>query len=464
MKAGYAALIPLIKGATELPLADCFTITLRNGDVFRYTALDVPVWLNGQYFAANAVRIEGMKLKQSVGVNIDEQSITLIYSPDDLIYGLPWGQAIRQRVLDGAYIQRDRAFFDPSSNWPPKPISGAIAAGGVTLFKGRVTTVSGFGRTTASISVKSNLVLLDIDFPRNLWQAACMHTLYDTECGLNRAAYQTIGAVLAGATYTTVPTSMGGSGATFQVTMSGTAGAPIQNVVLTSSAAVNAGYQAMPTLTLTDPTGTGAVLKPLVYGTTVWDSGGFQLRGISVISGGENYTNPTLVISAGSAGTATAEVRLAAGSMSVASVKVLNGGSNYGNATQLVFNGGSGVNAAAVPVVSGGVITGVTLVNGGSGFSSTPTLEPSDDLFINYSQGSLMFQGGQNAGTLLQLKNAMGGVLTMAQPLDYVPAVGDQFVIWPGCDHTRGAGGCAKFNNLPNFRGFPNVPPPQTAY
>ncbi len=464
MKAGYANIISLVKGATELPYAECFTLTLRNGDVFRYTNLNQAVWYQGQYFAANAVRIEGLKLKQTVGVDIDEQAITFIYSPTDLIYGIPWGQAIRQRVLDGAYLQRDRAFFDPTSGWPPSPLKGAVAAGGVTLFKGRVTTITAFGRTTASVNVKSNLVLLDIDFPRNDWQASCLHTLFDSGCGLNKASYQTIGSVLAGATYTTVPTSLGGSGATFKVNMSGATGGPIQLITLTSSALVNSGYASTPEFTLTDPTGSGAELLPLVYYSGFKGLGTPQLRGFAVISGGTNYTNPTLTIAPGTNGTATAEISVAAGTGSVSSVSVLTGGTNYSNATQLVFSGGGGVNAAAVPVVTNGMITSVQLTNTGSGFSGTPSLTASDDAFLNYSHGTLEFQGGQNAGSLFQLKNASGSLLTLAQPLNYVPAKGDQFVIWPGCDHTRGAGGCAKFNNLSRFRGFPFVPPPETAY
>ena len=45
-------------------------------------------------------------------------------------------------------------------------------------------------------------------------------------------------------------------------------------------------------------------------------------------------------------------------------------------------------------------------------------------------------------------------------PLPYVPTSGDAFTAAQGCDHTM-ATCSAKFNNLPNFRGYPFVPPPQ---
>ena len=48
-------------------------------------------------------------------------------------------------------------------------------------------------------------------------------------------------------------------------------------------------------------------------------------------------------------------------------------------------------------------------------------------------------------------------------PLPFAPATGDAFNVAFGCDHTQ-ATCVAKFNNLPNFRGFPYVPPPQLAF
>lgn len=373
MKAGYKNLIALVQTATELPYAECFTLTLQTGDVFRYTNLDVPVWLNGLYYAANAVRVEGLKFKQSVGAQVDEQSITLIYGPKDSIYGIPWGQAIRQHVLDGAVLQRDRAFFDPVSGWPPAPLTGAVAMGSVTLFKGRVTTINSFGRTTATVNVKSGLVLLDIDFPRNVWQAACLHTLYDAGCGLSKIQYQSLRTVAAGGTYTTIPvTATCGAGAAFTVGL-------------------------------------------------------------------------------GSSG-------------NVQAVTITDGGADYSNAAYLVFSGGGGEGATATATITNGVITAVTVTNAGQNYSSAPTLTAVDDPFLNFSQGTLMFQSGKNAGRLVQVKNATNLLLTLAQPLDYLPMPGDVMSIWPGCDHTNGPGGCAKFNNLANFRGYPYVPPPETAY
>ncbi len=462
MKPGYQALIPLVQSATELPFADCFTLTLQNGTVLRYTNFDVPVWLNGNYFAANAVRIQGLKFKQTTGVDIDEQEIDLIYSATDTILGVPWAASIRNHVLDNCYVQRDRAFFDPSTTWYA-PATGATAKGGVTLFRGRVATITAYGRTMAQINLKSDLVLLDIDFPRNLWQQSCLHTLYDSGCGLNRGNYQGLGAAGAGATNTVIPYATSGSGAAIGVAMSGAAGAPISRVVLTSVAAINNTYVTPPTVTITDPTGSGAHVVALMSPRAIF-GGTYALFGFMVIAGGSGYTNPTVVITGGGSAGATAQAVLAAGSQSGASLTVSAGGAGYSASAQLVFSGGGGTGMAGTLTMSGGVITGARLTSAGKGYYTAPTASVVDSAMVNFAQGTLMFQGGQNAGVLAQIKSASSTAITLAYPLEYVPQAGDVFNIWPGCDHSTGAGGCAKFNNIGNFRGYPYVPPPEEAY
>jgi hypothetical protein len=460
MKPGYAALVALgIQSWAELPYAECFTLTLASGAVLRYTNYDVPVWLNGLYFAANAVRIDDLKFKQTTGLDIDQQEIDLIYSATDNVLGVPWGVAIRNHVLDGCYVQRDRAFFNPYTTWLD-PLHGATAAGGVTLFRGRVADISAYGRTSAQINLKSDLVLLDIDYPRNIWQASCLHTLYDSGCGLSRGAYQGTGAVGAGATNVIVPYAIGGTGGVINVSMSGAAGAPIARVVLTSPASINNTYNSAPPVTVTDPTGSGAVVVALLSNNRVF-SGVRALYGFMVLNGGSGYTNPTISMPGG----ATAQAVLASGAQTVSGLSVGAGGNGYSQAAQLVFTGGDGTGAAGKLIISSaGVITGVVKTSGGINYATAPTATIVDGAAENFNQGTLMFQGGQNAGTLVQIKSATPTALVLANPLQYVPAAGDVFNIWPGCDHTLGAGGCAKFNNTVNFRGFPWVPPADYAF
>ena len=80
-----------------------------------------------------------------------------------------------------------------------------------------------------------------------------------------------------------------------------------------------------------------------------------------------------------------------------------------------------------------------------------------------YAQGTITFTSGADTGASATVKTATASALTLAYPLPQVPAAGDAFTAYQGCDHTLAT--CkAKFNNAANFRGFPFVPVPETAF
>ena len=264
-------------------MADCCTFTLGTGTILATTNADVPLVLNGATYRADSILVDGLQYKCAVGLDVDKQKVTIAARPTDTIGGIPFLQAVRNGLLDGCAVQRDRAFL---SAW------GAAPVGSVTLFKGRVSTVDAVGRTSAEVTVASDLVLLDIDMPRNLYQPACNHVLFDGGCGLVKNAFGAAGVVGAGA---------------------------------------------------------GATLVP-------W--------------------------------------------------------------------------TAASPA---------------------------------YAQGTLTFTSGANTGVTANITGADAAALTLSYPLPAVPAAGDGFTAYQGCDHTLAT--CrAKFGNGANFRGFPFVPVPETAY
>jgi uncharacterized phage protein (TIGR02218 family) len=157
--------------------------------------LDIPVTLNGYTYLANSVLVSGLKYRVSCGVNVDSQQVTIFARTADTIGGVPFLQAMQQGLLDGAGIQRERAFF---ASWGSAPI------GSVILFKGRVGQIDSIGRTSAQVTVASDLVLLDIDMPRNVYQANCQHVLYDAMCGVAAGTYSAQGSVGAGSTQTQI--------------------------------------------------------------------------------------------------------------------------------------------------------------------------------------------------------------------------------------------------------------------
>lgn len=58
----------------------------------------------------------------------------------------------------------------------------------------------------------------------------------------------------------------------------------------------------------------------------------------------------------------------------VRSITVLNGGSGYTSAPTVTISGGGGSGATAQATVSGGVVTSISVLNGGSGYTSAPTV------------------------------------------------------------------------------------------
>ena len=148
------------RAAADAPIAfaDCFTFTLATGVVLAYTNIDQPVVYNGAAFSATGPLVQGLKYKCA---------------------------------FDGATVQRDRVFLTA--------LGGAVI-GGVTLFHGRVSTIDNVGRTSAQITVASDLIVLDYDMPRNLYSPTCLHTLYDSGCGVIRGTYAANGAAGTGST------------------------------------------------------------------------------------------------------------------------------------------------------------------------------------------------------------------------------------------------------------------------
>ncbi len=290
MKPASSTLIVYLNAAradadVQLLFADAFTFTLRSGLILCYTNADVGFAYGGATYLANSVLVDGLKYKASVGLEVDQQQITVAaLSTDTISGGAPFLQALRDGAFDGCEVERDRVFFSDRI--------GGTAIGAVALFKGRLGTVDQIGRTSAKLTVNSDLVLLDIDMPRNIYQPTCLHTLYDSGCALIKNAFGTNGAVGGGST--------------------------------------------------------AAVI---------------------------NWTG----------------------------------------------------------------------ANG------------------NFQQGSITFTSGVNVGVTANVNAVAAGTsLTLGYPLQSVPAPGDTFTVYYGCDHTPGT--CqSKFNNLPNFRGFPYVPPPQMA-
>lgn len=116
---------------------------------------------------------------------------------------------------------------------------------------------------------------------------------------------------------------------------------------------------------------TGSNLKGVAHVTNPKN-----ITGITVDVPGAGYTSvPTVTVtdSTGTGCTAHAVI----GSSPLQSVQILNGGTNYVSPILTVIGGG-GAGAVVQAVVSSGVISSVLIINPGSGYTSTPTIGVED--------------------------------------------------------------------------------------
>jgi len=200
MKSASLALANLLSTAraaadSTLAFAECFTFTLSTGVAYSWTNIDMPVVYGGRTFSASGPLVNGLRYKATVGLEVDKQQITIAARPTDLINGAPLLVALRDGAFDGASVQRDRVFLNASD--------GSVVDG-VTLFKGRVSTIDQVGRTSAILTIASDLIVLGYDMPRNLFSPTCNHTLYDSGCGVVRGTYSVNGETGAGSTASSI--------------------------------------------------------------------------------------------------------------------------------------------------------------------------------------------------------------------------------------------------------------------
>jgi uncharacterized phage protein (TIGR02218 family) len=172
------ALAAFLNSATGGIWADLVTITLLGGQVLRYSAEDRPVTVNGNTFDRGPLVLLGSTRLQ-VGIEVDTHEMTLVADATVQVNGTPLLAFIRSGGLDGARVQIERGY---GPDWA----TGIV--GTLSRFSGRVgeTAVT---RYEAKLSVGSDLELLNVMVPRNVYQPGCLNTVFDSICGLDRAAY-----------------------------------------------------------------------------------------------------------------------------------------------------------------------------------------------------------------------------------------------------------------------------------
>ena len=380
--------------------------------------------------------IERGKSECKVGMEVAQQDIELKATADCTIDGVPILARAVQGYFDGAATYVQRVFM---GTWG-KPIGAAalLEDGVVILFNGSVAPVEG-GRSSVKMTIKAQTELLDIMMPRTLYQPGCRWNLFDAGCGLNPFDFRVNGVegspvvVIANAnnSRTTFQTNLGNDPsfgppiappATFALTLGNTSGGG------------------------SDPT---SRMMWVVYTwigrngeTTASPFGTYNLNPNDRLT--VTFPSPWPPVAANAVGW-NLYVGMALGDYQLQDLGV----------------DGWHLDSSTYTEPSGGATQGIhpPLINN-SGY---------------FDQGVIAFLSGANAGvsrTVSQylLDTSTGNMtVTVVPPLSDIPAGGDLFQIFPGCDKswvTCGGGGdptrngTGKFNNAANFGGFPFIPDP----
>ncbi|HUK60236.1 MAG TPA: DUF2163 domain-containing protein [Stellaceae bacterium] len=201
-------------GATAALLAtrafvdvDCYTFRLAGAfggvsELF-YSAGPVDVSAAGTLWTARGPTFDQAKAKArahyKAGLDVDTWQVVVaprLVDPlsgtpfPDAIGSQPWLAAAQAGALDNAEVQVDRAV---AAAWPA-PGAALAPTGMVTVFYGTVGELD-VGRSQAVITIYSHLKKLTNLLPRNLFQAGCVHTLFDQGCTLAAADFAMNGTV-----------------------------------------------------------------------------------------------------------------------------------------------------------------------------------------------------------------------------------------------------------------------------
>lgn len=194
-------------------LCDLYTFalvgSLNGGAPLTYTTADTDVavpYAAPVTYSSKAVYFDQLDNKAyghwKIGLDVDTWQVIASPSPQALVGGQPWLQALRAGVLDGAIVSVDRAVIDNRAAAPG--VAPALSPlGVVNIFTGRVAEID-LGRSNAVISVNSHLELLNVNMPRNLYQAGCRWQLFSAGCTLPAASYAVTGSIAAAAGSTNV--------------------------------------------------------------------------------------------------------------------------------------------------------------------------------------------------------------------------------------------------------------------
>lgn len=188
--ASAGATVALLNGVPDFQMLDLWAIKLNGGTVIRWHGgARNPAKADGSYsfthFGSQSAAADGTylpgplidrgKISTKLGLEVATLDMMVSATLADLINGTPLIPFAQGRGFDGATVVLYRAFLPA---WD-QPITGVTVA-----FSGRVTALKDLNRSQFTMTVSAWTVLLNVNMGPDVFQAGCLNTHYDANCGL----------------------------------------------------------------------------------------------------------------------------------------------------------------------------------------------------------------------------------------------------------------------------------------
>lgn len=154
MKNTTNEVLEYLSTSKNLLVCDIYTLTLKNGNVYRFADFDTDVDYGGFTYSHTLMGLpKRQQIKLQSQVTVDSMTVEIYNGADDLIENMQLNKAAHDGILDRAMLSLSRCYFNNQT-----------VLGAVQLFSGMVE-IKQCGGLSLQITAKAKTQGLNMEFP-----------------------------------------------------------------------------------------------------------------------------------------------------------------------------------------------------------------------------------------------------------------------------------------------------------
>lgn len=180
-----------------------FKFVLPKLGTFYFTNADASLTVGGITYLTG-LTFTRTQFTHALGLAV--QSLTVAIEPQAdnpagpvKLAGVAFLTACANGGFDGGVVTVSKGFFNAPASGQQLDVSPGI----VPWFVGLVDQVDA-GRFSVDLTINDAVQILNVQMPRNILQAGCVHTLFDAGCTLSKATYTVAKSITGGVTFNTL--------------------------------------------------------------------------------------------------------------------------------------------------------------------------------------------------------------------------------------------------------------------